>query len=687
MSEPLNHQPLPPVAPRKPQTFMTHGDNRTDDYFWLREKDNPDVLRYLEEENRYTEAEMQPSEALRERLYREFLARIQETDLSVPEKIGAYYYYARTEQGRQYPIHCRKAGSLDAAEEVVLDGNALAAGQSYFRLGVYEPSPDHRLLAYSTDTEGDEVYLLVVKDLAAGVLLPDRIPNTYYGVEWANDNRTLFYTTLDSAKRPSRLWRRRLGAASAADELVYEETDDRFFLRLHKTRSTQYLLMSLESQITSEVWYLDADHPEGAFRVVRPRQPKVEYSVEHHGRRFFIVTNEAAKNFRVMEAPVDDPAGQPWTELIPHRPAVKIDGVAAFREHLAIFERERGLQQIRVRNLETSETLPVDFPEPVYTVAPARNPEFDTTLLRFEYTSLVTPRSVYDYDMSTGRRELKKQYEVLGGYDPSQYQSERVFAAAPDGVEVPISLVYRKGVARDGTAPLLLYGYGAYGISSDPRFAPERVSLLDRGMVFAIAHVRGGGELGREWYEQGKLLQKKNTFTDFIACARRLVELRYTSPERLAISGRSAGGLLMGAVVNLCPQLFRAVVTAVPFVDVINTMLDATLPLTVIEYEEWGNPNEKPYYDYMKSYSPYDNVQRQVYPHMLVTAGLNDPRVAYWEPAKWVARLRQLKTDNNLLLLKVNLAAGHGGPSGRYEKWKETAFEYAFLLERLGVKE
>jgi oligopeptidase B len=674
------------VAPRIPRPVTIHGETRTDDYFWLRERANPEVIRYLEGETRYTNARMQHTAELQERLYQEMVGRIQETDVSAPERVGEYYYYTKTEEGRQYPIYCRKQGRVEAAEEILLDANLLAAGQPYFRIGAYEPSPDHRLLAYSTDTAGSEVYTLVVKDLATGELRPDQIPNTYYGVEWGNDNRTLFYTTLDAAKRPYRLFRHRLGA-EASGELLYEETDERFFLKASKTRSQKYILLRLESKTASEVWYLDAGRPEGAFRVVRRRQPEVEYAVEHHGERFFIVTNEQAKNFKVLEAPVDDPAGRPWKEVLPHRPAVKVDGVAAFREHLAIYERENGMRQIRVRDLATGEMHLVEFPEPVYTVSPSRNPEFDTSVLRFEYNSLVTPRSVFDYDMGTRQRVLQKRYEVRGGYDPSGYETERVFATAPDGARVPLSLVYRRGTLRDGRNPLMLYGYGAYGLSSEPGFSSDRLSLLDRGVIFAIAHVRGGGEMGREWYDQGKLLQKKNTFTDFIAAAEHLIAERYTGPEHLAIYGASAGGLLVGAVTNARPELFRVAVGRVPFVDVINTMLDPSIPLTVTEYEEWGNPNVQQYYEYMRSYSPYDNVGEQEYPDVLLTAGLNDPRVGYWEPAKWTARVRRAKTGPGLVLLRVNMGAGHGGASGRYDRLKETAFEYAFILDRLEVGE
>jgi oligopeptidase B len=673
----------PPVAKVIPAVTQVHGEVRVDEYAWLRDRSNPEVLQYLEAENRYTEAVMRHTEPLQEALYREIRGRIKETDLSAPEKLDEYYYYSRTEQGRQYAIHCRKKGSLDAEEELLLDENALAAGHPYFRLGVALPSPNHRLLAYSTDTTGSETYTIFVKDLSTGQLLSDPIANAHYGFQWGNDNRTLFYTTLDDARRPYKLFRRRLGSGGREDDLVYHEKDEMFFVYISKTRSKQYLLLSLESKTTSEVHFLPAGRPYGEFRVIHPRQHEMEYGVDHHGDTFYILTNENAKNFKLMAAPVAGPAKENWREILPHRETVKIDSVEAFRHHLVLLEREDGLRKIRVQNLQTEEVHYVDFPEPVYTFHPGANPDFNTSLLRFEYTSLITPLSVYDYDMNARTRDLKKQYEVLGGYDPSLYRSERVFASAPDGVRIPISMVYKKGMAKDGSRPLLLYGYGAYGISVEPGFSPDRLSLLDRGFVFAIAHVRGGGEMGRHWHEQGKLLQKKNTFTDFIACAAHLIAQGYTSREKLAIYGGSAGGLLMGAVVNMRPELFHIVIAKVPFVDVVNTMLDESLPLTITEFEEWGDPKKQEFYQYMRSYSPYDNIEARPYPHMLVTAGLNDARVAYWEPAKWVARLRRLKTNDCRLLLKTNMSAGHGGASGRYERMKETAFEYAFLFDLL----
>ena len=675
--------PKPPIAKIVPKEVLLHGDLRVDNYFWLREKDNPEVRQYLEAENQYTEQVMAPLKPLQETLYKEILGRIQETDLSVPVRRDDYFYYTRTEEGKAYAIYCRKHGSLESAEEILLDGNVLASGHKYFRIGNFSVSPDHRLLAYSTDVEGDEAHTIFVKDLATGELLPDRVVNTYYSLEWANDNRTFFYTMLDAAHRPYRVFRHRLGAVS--DDLVYEEQDGRFSLGVGKTRSRRFLVIHLGSALTSEVRYMDANDPEGSFRVLLPRTQEVEYDASHHGEFFYIRTNEGAKNFRLMRTSAANPSRDNWEEVIPARPNITIEGVDSFEDYLIVYERERGLEKICVRDGNGALSHYIDFPEPVYTVGATGNPEYRTKTLRFVYASLVTPASVFDYDLETRARELKKQYVVKGGYDASQYQSERIFAKAPDGIEVPISLVYRRGFEKNGRGPLLLYAYGSYGHSIDPGFSSDRLSLLDRGFAFAIAHPRGGAELGEEWHDQGKLLAKKNTFTDFIACAEHLIQNRYTSPDRLAIMGGSAGGLLVGAVLNMRPELFRAAIAKVPYVDNLNTGMDPTLPLTISEYEEWGNPEHEEYYNYIKSYSPYENVAALHYPALLVTAGLNDPRVSYWEPAKWVAKLRAMKKDENVLLLKTNMGSGHFGPSGRYEGIKEVAFDYAFLLWVLGA--
>jgi oligopeptidase B len=674
-------EPKPPLAAVEPKKLEMHGDVRVDPYYWLREKTNPKVIAYLEEENRYTEAVMKDTEQLQEQLYKEILGRIKETDMSAPARNGGYLYYSRTEQGKQYPIHCRKPVGGDK-EEVLIDGNELAKGQKYFRTGVIKPSTSHELLAYSTDVEGDEQYVLVIKDLKTGALLPDRIQKTYYDVEWANDNKTLFYTVLDEAKRPYRVYRHVLGDAN--DTLVYEEKDERFHVGLSKTLSKSHILVDLRSSVTSETRYLPAGEPMGEWKVVQPREQEHEYDVSERNGEFWIRTNQGAKNYRLVKAPASNPGKANWKEVIANRDGVKIDSVETFKDHLLVVEREQGLTRLRIRSFADLSEHYVDFPEPAYSVSPSQNYEFATPVLRFTYTSLVTPPSVYDYNMTDKSRELVKREPVLGGYNPEDYASERVFATAKDGTKVPVALVYKKGLKKDGSAPGFLYAYGSYGANTDATFASSRISLLDRGFVFAMANIRGGAEMGEVWHDQGKLLNKVNTFGDFISAAEYLVSQRYTSSDRLAIMGGSAGGLLMGAVTNMRPDLFRAVIAKVPFVDVVTTILDPSLPLTVIEYEEWGNPNEKKYYEYMKSYSPYDNVAKKAYPHMLITAGLNDPRVSYWEPAKWAAKLRTMKTDKNMLLLKTEMGAGHFGKSGRYEKIKETAFDFAFVLKALG---
>jgi oligopeptidase B len=664
-----------------------HGETRTDDYFWLREKENPETIRYLEAENAFYKATMQPTLPLQKRLFDEMVARVKQTDLSVPAREDDYYYYSRTEEGKNYPILCRKKGSLEAKEEVMLDLNELAKGEKYFRLGITAVSPDHKLLAFSTDTAGDEVYTMRVKDLTTGELLPDSIPNTYYTFAWASDNKTFFYTTLDAAKRPYRAWRHTLGTPASSDKIVYEEKDEKFTLHIAKTRSKEYLLIDLTSRMTSEVLYLRSSDPNGEFRPIEPRRHGVEYDVQHHGDVFYIRTNDGgATDFRLMKAPVSDPGRKNWVEVIAHRPKVYLAGIDAFRDHLVIYERADAQPRLKVQDLRTGQSHYIECPEKVYTIGTSENREFNTNTLRFIYTSLVTPMSIFDYDMVTRKRTLLKQQEVLGDYDPAKYETKRIFATAPDGVKVPISLVYRKGLKRSGNNPTLLYGYGSYGISANPSFSPERLSLLERGFVYAVAHIRGGADLGRSWHDDGKILNKKNTFNDFIACAEVLIKEGYTSKDHLAIQGGSAGGLLMGAVINLRPDLFKAVLAQVPFVDVLNTATDPTLPLTVGEYEEWGDSNEKKFFDYIKSYSPYDNVEKKAYPNMLVTAGLNDPRVSYWEPAKWTAKLRTFKTDKNVLLLRTNMASGHGGASGRYDRWREISQDYAFLIWMLGVE-
>ena len=688
---------LPPIARRSPTTRTHHGDEVADDYAWLRQRDDPEVISYLEAENAYTEAATAHTVELQEQLFEEIKGRIQETDLSVPVRKGHWWYYSRTEEGLQYPIHCRKpAGprgeiepAEDASEQVMLDQNVEAGDSEFFAVGAFDTSPDARLLAWSSDTAGDETYTMRFRDLAAGKDLADEIPGTYYGTAWGADNTTFFYVRPDQAMRPHQLWRHRLGTPVEDDVLVRTEPDERFYLGVGTTKDERFIVLGMESKVTSEVWVLDAEDPTGDFRVVEPRRQDVEYSLEHWCDRFFIVTNaDGAENFKLVSAPDGDPGRSNWTEEVAHRSDVKLSGFDVFTGHLVLFERAEGLRRIRVRPLGdgAGEEHLIDQPEAVSTASAGSNPEFDSSVLRYGYTSMVTPSSVFDYDMATRQRTLRKQQPVLGGYDPDRYVTERLWATADDGTAVPISLVRRIDRLRDVTAPALLYGYGSYEASMDPSFSSARLSLLDRGFVFAIAHIRGGGEMGRRWYTEGKLLAKRTTFTDFLACARYLVEQGWTSPSRLAIRGGSAGGLLMGAVVNMAPELFGAVVAEVPFVDALNTILDPSLPLTVMEWEEWGNPVESAeVYAYMKSYAPYENVEAKDYPPMLVTAGLNDPRVSYWEPAKWVARLRATKTDDNRLLLKTEMGAGHMGPSGRYDAWRDEAFVYAFLLDTLGV--
>jgi len=685
----------PPEAPRRPTELTAHGDTRVDDWYWLRDRDDPEVIAYLEAENAWTEQATAPTKALQDQLFEEIKGRIQETDVSAPVPFDDWWYYTRTAEGLQYGRHCRRrrtpgesaAAALDSAEDeqVYLDDNILAEGQEYFALGAAEPSPDHTRLAYSTDTEGDEVYTLRVRDLETGADLADQIPGTYYGVEWSEDNGTVFYTVLDDAKRPWRIYRHTLGDDAANDHLVYQEDDAAFHVGLGKTRSRAWLVIASQSAVTSEVRVIPAADPHATPRVIAPRRQDVEYDVEHHGDRFFIVINaDGAENFKLVEAPVDNPGPEQWQDVIPHDDDVRLLGADAFAEHLALYERADGLTRIRVMRLRDGDIHTVDQPEPVHTVGPGVNAEYDTTTLRFHYSSLVTPDQAIDYDMETRARTVVKQQVVLGGYDPTLYATERAWATADDGTRVPISMAWRKD--RPGGGPAFLYGYGSYEHSIDPRFSSVRLSLLDRGFLYAIAHVRGGGELGRRWYEDGKLLRKRNTFTDFVAAGQHLVDGGLTTPAGLVARGGSAGGLLMGAVANLRPDLFKAIVAEVPFVDALTTILDETLPLTVIEWEGWGNPvASAEVYAYMKSYAPYDNIEAKAYPALLVRGGLNDPRVGFWEPAKWVAKLRTMKTDDNPLILKTDMGAGHGGPSGRYDTWRDEAFVLAFVLDAVGL--
>jgi oligopeptidase B len=673
----------PPMAAQRPRTTEIHGYTLKDDYFWLRDKSNPEVITYLERENAYTEEVMKSTKAFQETLYAEMLGRIKQTDLSVPSRIGEYFYYSRTEEGRQYPYMCRRKGSMEGPEEILLDLNALAQGHKYLGLGAYAVSDDGNWLAYSTDTTGYRQYSLHVKDLVRNQVLAENIERVG-SVVWATDNKTLFYTTEDAvSKRRDKFWRHAVGAP--ASDLLYDEKDELFDVGASRSLDKKVIFLASYAKTSTEMRYLPADAPAASLKVILPREADHEYDVDHYNGLFYITTNKGAKNFKVVTAPMSDPSEKNWTPFIEHNPAVKISGVTFFASHIVVSEREGGLTQLRVMDPKTRQSHRIATDEPDFALSLGANPEFNTTTLRFNYQSMVTPSSVYDYDLSTRQRTLLKRQEVLGGYDPARYEAKRLWAVARDGTKVPISIVHRKGVALDGKAALLLYGYGSYGASGAPTFSSNRLSLLDRGVIFANAYIRGGGEMGEDWREQGRMMKKINTFNDFIDCAEHLVKNRYTSSDRLVIQGGSAGGLLVGAVANMRPDLFKAVVAQVPFVDVINTMLDASLPLTTSEYLEWGNPNEKPAFDYMMRYSPYDNIRAAAYPAMLVQVSLNDSQVPYWEGAKLVAKLRVTKTDKNPLLLKTNMGAGHGGSSGRYDALRETAFTYAFMLWQMGA--
>ena len=691
----------PPKAKTVPHKLEKHGHVRTDNYYWLRERENPEVISYLEAENEYTAAEMKPTESLQENLFQEFKTRIKQTDISVPYKKDGYFYYSRTEEGHQYGIYCRKQGTLEAEEQVLVDVNQVAEGHEYCSVGSLAISTDGNLAAYGVDTVGRRIYAIQFKDLKTGKLLDDVISDTTGNLAWANDNKTVFYTKQDpETLRSYRIYRHRLGTAAEEDKLIFEEADETYNCYVFKTKSKKYILIGSRQTLATEYRYLEADTPQGDFKIFLPRERDHEYDIDHYGSHFYIRTNREAKNFRLMRTPLTKTQPENWEEVIPHRQDVFFEDMELFADYLVATERKDGLLQMRIRPwLESGSASGsgegehyVDFGEPTYTTYPTSNHEMDTPVVRYGYSSMTTPQSVYDYNMVTREKKLLKQEEVLGGFDSADYRTERIYATASDGVRVPISIVYRQNFAgkdfkKDGARPLLVYGYGSYGHSIDAGFSPYRVSLLDRGFVYALAHIRGGQEMGRQWYEDGKLLKKKNTFTDFIACAEHLVQEKYADPKRVYASGGSAGGLLMGAVVNLWPELFHGVLAAVPFVDVVTTMLDDDIPLTTGEYDEWGNPNEKRYYDYIFSYSPYDQVTAQAYPNLLVTTGLHDSQVQYWEPAKWVAKMRTLKTGNNRLLLKTEMDAGHGGVSGRDKRYKETAFEFAFLPNLAGRQE
>jgi oligopeptidase B len=677
--------PTPPVAPKIPKTETLHGTVRVDDYFWLRDRENPDVIAYLNAENAYTDAETAHLQSLQETLYAEMLGRIKQTDLSVPVFRAGYWYYSRTIEGQQYPIYCRRLGSEDAPEEIYLDQNERARGHEFHAFGDIAVSPDGRYIAFLEDTVALRQYTLYVKDTATGSLLPDIVTGLIEGLAWANDQQTLFYQKADAANRANAVWRHVLGTPVASDVEVYRDDDVLFNVGVARSRSGAYIQITSASFTSAETWVISTDRPSEPARLLIARRPDIEASAEHAGDRWFIVTNDGARNFAVMEAPDGDGPITTMTAWLPHRADAFVEGIDAFRDFVLVAERTGGLRRLRVVDRATQAWHHVEFPEVAYGVFPASNPEFTQTTIRFTYSSLVTAPSVFDYDVAAQTRTLRKQEDVLGGYDPAQYTVERTTITARDGTAVPVSLLYRKSFVRDGSAPMLLYAYGSYGITIEPTFNSGRFSLVDRGVTYAIAHIRGGSEMGRQWYDDGKMRQKLNTFTDFIDVAEGLIAAKVTSADRLLANGGSAGGLLMGAIVNMRPDLFHAIVADVPFVDVINTMLDASLPLTAQEWEQWGNPQSADDYAYMMRYSPYDNVGAHAYPRMLVTTGLNDSQVAYWEPAKWVAKLRTMKTNAAPLLLKTNMGAGHGGASGRYDRMKETAFRYAFMLDAVGL--
>ncbi len=676
-----------PSAKKIKKEFVEFGNTRVDNYYWLNNREDKEVISYLEAENTYTKEVMKDTEMLQDKIFNEIVGRIKQTDMSVPYILNGYQYYTRYEEGKEYPVYCRKKLIQDAPEEVMLDGNKMAEGYPYFQIGSWEVSKSNEMLVYSVDTVSRRKYTLHFKSLKTGEVYEESIPNTSGNVTWANDNNTVFYAIKDETLRPYKILKHKLGNPVDIDPVVYHEDDPTFSSYVYKTKTGKYMVIVSGSTLSDEYRILDAGKPDGEFKVFQERERELEYSISHQGDRWLIRTNMDAKNFRLMETKENKTGKQQWQEIIPNREQVLLEGVDVFKDYFVLTERENGLVRFRVFNLENKSEHYVAFQEVDYYAYTGSNPEYNSRHLRYGYTSLKTPTTIYDYDLVSRESTLKKQYEVLGGYNPEEYATERIYATARDGVKVPVSIVYKKGFKKDGSQPLLLYGYGSYGYSVESTFRSSRLSLLDRGFAYAIAHTRGGEELGRQWYEDGKLLKKKNTFFDFIDCGKFLVENNYTSGEKLFGLGGSAGGLLIGAVVNYEPDLFHGVIAAVPFVDVITTMLDESIPLTTSEYDEWGNPNEEQYYDYMLSYSPYDQVEAKEYPNMLVTTGLHDSQVQYWEPAKWVAKLRELKTDDRQLLLWTNMDFGHSGASGRFERYKETALEYAFMFQLLGVEE
>lgn len=685
----MSKNTIPPVAKKISKTLEKHGDKRNDDYFWLNDRENKEVIGYLNQENEYYEQMTAHTKDFQTRLFEEMKGRIKEDDSSVPYFLNGYWYITRFETGKNYPIYARKKGSLTAEEEILFDCNAMAEGHSYFQLGGMSISQDNQFASFGVDVVGRRIYTIQIKDLKTGKILSDKIENVTGGSTWASDNKTLFYTKQDAQTlRSDKVFKHKLGADASKDVLVYHEKDDTFNVGVSKEKSRKYIVITSSSTLTTEFRTLLADNPEGEFKVFQKRVRGLEYDISHYGDSFYILTNkDKATNFKLMKTPENATAKENWKDLIPHRDDVLLEDIEIFKDYLVVGERSNGLNKIRIMPWNGKGEYYLPFESETYTANISTNPDFDTKVLRYSYQSLGTPSSVIDFNMETKVKEVKKEQEVLGGkFDKNNYTEERVWATAEDGTKIPISMIYKKGIKKDGKNPLLLYAYGSYGATMDPYFSSTRLSLLDRGFVYAIAHIRGGEDMGRLWYENGKLLKKKNTFTDFIDCSKFVIAQNYTSKEHLYAEGGSAGGLLMGAVVNMAPELYKGVIAQVPFVDVITTMLDDTIPLTTGEYDEWGNPNEKKFYDYMKSYSPYDNVKAQDYPNMYVSTGLHDSQVQYWEPAKWVAKLRTLKTDNNVLFLDTNMDAGHGGASGRFEALKELAKEFSFLLDLEGIE-
>jgi len=665
------------------KTLQNQDSTRADDYFWMNDRENPEVLDYLKNENEFKDFCLKKTDSLQKTLFKEMKSRIKEDDASVPYFKNGFYYYNRFEKGKEYPVYCRKEGNLEADEKTLLNINTLAEGQEYMNVNALAVAENNQLLAYSLDNIGRRIYTIHFKDLISGEVLEDRLKSVTGNLAWAADNATVFYSQQDSMTlRPNKIFRHVLGRPQESDELVYEETDETFTVGLKKSKSRKFLFIASQSTISSEYRCLPLDQPDENWKIIQERQADLEYEVDHYGKHFIILTNaDNAKNFKLVKTPIDQPGKENWEDIIPARENVFLEEFEVFKYHLVIANRFNGLQRLEIRSWDGDKKHTIRMEDPAYTVWIGNNPEFYTDVLRFGYNSLTTPATVYDYNMETRDKMLMKRQEVIGGHTPEDYKSERVWATSKDGTEIPISLVYKKDLFHhDGQNPVLLYGYGSYGLSSDPYFSSSRLSLLDRGFVFAIAHIRGGQEMGRHWYEDGKMLKKKNTFEDFIACGEYLIQEKYAHPKKLFAMGGSAGGLLVGAVINQRPDLFHGVIAAVPFVDVVTTMLDESIPLTTGEFNEWGNPKEKPYYDYMLSYSPYDNVKKQDYPHLLVTSGLHDSQVQYWEPTKWVAKLRAMRTNQNLLLLHTNMEAGHGGASGRFSALKELAIEYAFIL-------